>query len=460
MDDSNAFMFGNNSAAVAMSALQAAASASMMDGKPQGAMSFYPYSAFHANSTMGSTLRPMHASLANGTPFGINDILSRPIATSASVGEQTGAPLASLSPSSQPANLYPNSMGQGAVMAQAAAMYLGNGGVNISPNSGMRYSKPLAELPGRPPIYWPGVISDDWREKLSMHGTPSTIVMEKYGRKKHTRPTFSGQQIFALEKTFEQSKYLAGPERARLAYSLAMTESQVKVWFQNRRTKWRKRHAAEMASAKKRQDGEVTQKMKERERDAQTENLSSYPSSLVESDKEDKSPSGGHNNFDNFSDTQSTSGSVVTSKQGSDNDGSDVVSGDDEDAKPLPPNRPSSSGAADDEDSETEKERQFKSLLYGGQRSRGEQYEQAPGAYTTQFSACPGELAPNGGIQSFNFGMLSNKSPGVSSAGYRNSGTNSLCVGTSSMVGADSIFNGCPAALSGGLVGEINLQKY
>ena len=48
-------------------------------------------------------------------------------------------------------------------------------------------------------------------------------------RKKHTRPTFSGHQIFALEKTFEQTKYLAGPERARLAYSLGMTESQVNV---------------------------------------------------------------------------------------------------------------------------------------------------------------------------------------------------------------------------------------
>lgn len=47
--------------------------------------------------------------------------------------------------------------------------------------------------------------------------------------KKHTRPTFSGHQIFALEKTFEQTKYLAGPERARLAYHLGMTESQVKV---------------------------------------------------------------------------------------------------------------------------------------------------------------------------------------------------------------------------------------
>lgn len=53
--------------------------------------------------------------------------------------------------------------------------------------------------------------------------------MDKDGKKKHTRPTFSGQQIFALEKTFEQTKYLAGPERAKLAYALGMTESQVKV---------------------------------------------------------------------------------------------------------------------------------------------------------------------------------------------------------------------------------------
>ncbi|XP_025777953.1 homeobox protein Nkx-6.1 [Puma concolor] len=84
-----------------------------------------------------------------------------------------------------------------------------------------------------------------------------SILLDKDGKRKHTRPTFSGQQIFALEKTFEQTKYLAGPERARLAYSLGMTESQVKVWFQNRRTKWRKKHAAEMATAKKKQDSET-----------------------------------------------------------------------------------------------------------------------------------------------------------------------------------------------------------
>lgn len=60
---------------------------------------------------------------------------------------------------------------------------------------------------------------------------------DKDGKKKHTRPTFSGQQIFALEKTFEQTKYLAGPERAKLAYALGMSESQVKVSLNNKTEK-------------------------------------------------------------------------------------------------------------------------------------------------------------------------------------------------------------------------------
>ena len=64
---------------------------------------------------------------------------------------------------------------------------------------------------------------------FNLLGLRSQGGMDMDGKKKHTRPTFSGQQIFALEKTFEQTKYLAGPERAKLAYALGMSESQVKV---------------------------------------------------------------------------------------------------------------------------------------------------------------------------------------------------------------------------------------
>ena len=48
-------------------------------------------------------------------------------------------------------------------------------------------------------------------------------------KRKSSRPTFTGHQIFALEKMFESTKYLAGTERSRLATQLSMSEAQVKV---------------------------------------------------------------------------------------------------------------------------------------------------------------------------------------------------------------------------------------
>ncbi|XP_028319399.1 homeobox protein Nkx-6.1 [Gouania willdenowi] len=188
-----------------------------------------------ASSGMGS---PQQS--ASATPHGINDILSRPSLSSA--GMLPGLPrFSSLSPPPPP------------------GLYFGTGAAAV-----VRYPKPLSELPGRTPIFWPGVMqSPPWRDaRFSCSPHHSSVLLDKDGKRKHTRPTFSGQQIFALEKTFEQTKYLAGPERARLAFSLGMTESQVKVWFQNRRTKWRKKHAAEMATAKKKQDSE-TERLKD-----------------------------------------------------------------------------------------------------------------------------------------------------------------------------------------------------
>ncbi|VDN59949.1 unnamed protein product [Dracunculus medinensis] len=77
--------------------------------------------------------------------------------------------------------------------------------------------------------------------------SPNSLALNK----KQSRPTFTGHQIFMLEKKFEQTKYLAGTDRAQLAQELNMSESQVKVWFQNRRTKWRKKEAADNAVVKR-----------------------------------------------------------------------------------------------------------------------------------------------------------------------------------------------------------------
>uniref|UniRef100_A0A670Y7Q7 T cell leukemia homeobox 3 n=1 Tax=Pseudonaja textilis TaxID=8673 RepID=A0A670Y7Q7_PSETE len=60
-------------------------------------------------------------------------------------------------------------------------------------------------------------------------------------KRKKPRTSFSRVQICELEKRFHRQKYLASAERAALAKSLKMTDAQVKTWFQNRRTKWRRR---------------------------------------------------------------------------------------------------------------------------------------------------------------------------------------------------------------------------
>lgn len=57
---------------------------------------------------------------------------------------------------------------------------------------------------------------------------------------KRSRTVFSISQLDALEQVFQNQKYVVGIERTELAYRLHLTESQVKVWFQNRRIKERK----------------------------------------------------------------------------------------------------------------------------------------------------------------------------------------------------------------------------
>ncbi|XP_051972622.1 T-cell leukemia homeobox protein 3-like isoform X1 [Xyrauchen texanus] len=64
-------------------------------------------------------------------------------------------------------------------------------------------------------------------------------------KRKKPRTSFSRVQICELEKRFHRQKYLASAERAALAKTLKMTDAQVKTWFQNRRTKWRRQTAEE-----------------------------------------------------------------------------------------------------------------------------------------------------------------------------------------------------------------------
>ncbi|TRY59462.1 hypothetical protein DNTS_014801 [Danionella cerebrum] len=75
-------------------------------------------------------------------------------------------------------------------------------------------------------------------ESLLLHGP--------FSRKpKRIRTAFSPSQLLRLERAFDKNHYVVGAERKQLANGLCLTETQVKVWFQNRRTKHKRQKLEE-----------------------------------------------------------------------------------------------------------------------------------------------------------------------------------------------------------------------
>ncbi|XP_030747749.1 homeobox protein vab-15-like [Sitophilus oryzae] len=80
---------------------------------------------------------------------------------------------------------------------------------------------------------------------------PTNRRSRKPGLDRKPRQAYSAKQLERLEGEFKVDKYLSVSKRMELSKALNLTEVQIKTWFQNRRTKWKKQLTTRLKMAQR-----------------------------------------------------------------------------------------------------------------------------------------------------------------------------------------------------------------
>ncbi|CAG0897612.1 unnamed protein product [Cyprideis torosa] len=94
-------------------------------------------------------------------------------------------------------------------------------------------------------------IKDILGKKIDSSPKPTGRRPRKPGIDRKPRQAYTSKQLERLESEFKMDKYLSVSKRMELSSTLNLTEVQIKTWFQNRRTKWKKQMTAKVKQAQR-----------------------------------------------------------------------------------------------------------------------------------------------------------------------------------------------------------------
>ncbi|KAM6975913.1 homeobox protein pnx [Tautogolabrus adspersus] len=95
-------------------------------------------------------------------------------------------------------------------------------------------------LESRKELHPPAGGSSDCEEEEEEVEEETSCSVKSKAKCRRIRTAFTLQQLQVLERSFHRCHYLSVLERHTIASALRLSETQVKIWFQNRRTKWKK----------------------------------------------------------------------------------------------------------------------------------------------------------------------------------------------------------------------------